>query len=369
MTENEVIHLLALMNVPGVGDVTAKKLIGIFGKPSAVFQEREHIGKIDGLNVQRLGELLSNKAHLDNALREWELMQRNNISHCTFLDETYPELLRPLIDSPPIFFHKGDISWRNKRMISIVGTRHITPQGHQATCELVEALSVVKDILIVSGFAYGVDITAHKKALELGIPTIACLAHGLDKIYPASHKKYAEQMLRGGCFITDFWHESPFVTKNFARRNRIIAGLSEATIVVESASKGGSLVTANYAFNYNREVFALPGRPTDIYSQGCNELIKQQKAQLISSGEDVLQFLGWNTPQKNKEQAIQMELFRELSEKEARIHRFLQESPKQHLEIIAQRCELSIFEASSVLFEMEMSGIIRALPGKLFSLA
>ena len=225
----------------------------------------------------------------------------------------------------------------------------------------------MEDLVIVSGFAYGVDIIAHKAAIRHGLQTVACLAHGLDTLYPASHKKYANQVEACGGFITEFWHQSKFDRKNFIGRNRIIAGLSDATIVIESALKGGSLVTADMAFSYDREVFAIPGRADDIYSQGCNRLIKTDKARLITSAADLIYYMGWEVA-KSSPKVITPELFVELSPEEETIAASLREQGKQTLDDLAKDCGMPVHKLSNLLFQMEMKGVVRPLPGKQFTM-
>ncbi|MDO4879758.1 MAG: DNA-processing protein DprA [Capnocytophaga sp.] len=367
MSAEEIIALLALKNTPNIGDVTAKRLIAHCGSATQVFNEKSHkLSKIDGIGSVILSHI-SNPKYRKEAEAEWEYINQNNIQFYTFLDDDYPTNLKQIIDAPIIFFCNGNINLKDKKCISIVGTRQITSYG-TAFCEkFIEELSVLEDLVIISGFAYGVDITAHKLAMEYNIPTIACLAHGLDTIYPASHKKYYSQMLENGGFITDFWHKSKFDRKNFLSRNRIIAGLSDATIVIESAIKGGSLVTADMAFGYNRDVFAVPGRASDVYSQGCNFLIKTDKARLINNAADVIYYMGWDTlPQKPK--YFQPPLFTDLSPEEEKIYNYLKTNGKQIIDIIARDCNIPVYKLSNLLFQMEMKGVIRPLPGKIFDI-
>lgn len=368
MHQQEIIALLALKNTPNIGDITAKKLIAHCGSAELVFKEKiQKLSRIEGIGKVILTNL-SNPKYRNEAEKEWEYICKNNIQFHTFFDDDYPINLKQIIDAPVIFFSNGNINLKDKKCISIVGTRQITSYG-LAFCEkFIEELSVIENLVIVSGFAYGVDIAAHKFAMENNIQTIACLAHGLDTIYPAPHKKYYSQMLENGGFITDFWHKSKFDRKNFLSRNRIIAGLSDATIVIESALKGGSLVTADMAFGYNRDVFAVPGRASDTYSQGCNHLIKTDKARLINNAADVIYYMGWDSL-PTKEKNIQPQLFTELTTEEEFIFNYLKNNGKQIIDIIARDCNFPIYKLSHLLFQMEMKGIIRPLPGKIFSVA
>ena len=220
------------------------------------------------------------------------------------------------------------------------------------------------DPVIVSGFAYGVDIVAHQAAMDNNLQTIGVVAHGLNQVYPKIHKKYISKIEENGGFMTEFWSSSCPEKENFVKRNRIVAGLSEATIVIESAEKGGSLITANMANDYNRDVFAVPGRVTDKYSQGCNNLIKTQKANVMTSAADLVYILNWNLETKSK--PVQKQLFVSLDADEQKIYDYLQQCGKELLDIIALRCDFPVFKMSSLLLNMELKGVIRPLPGKLF---
>ena len=367
MKEEDLLALLALQHTPNIGDITAKKLIAHCGSPSAIYKEKKH--KI--AHIERIGSTilknLFDPIHRKEAEREWQYIQDNHIKYYTFFDPDYPANLKQIIDAPIIFFYNGNIDLKNKKTLSIVGTRQVTSYG-RAFCEkFIEELSALEDLAIISGFAYGVDITAHKAAMNNGLQTIACLAHGLDIIYPASHKKYVSEVKNNGGFITEFWHKSKFDRKNFIGRNRIIAGLSDATVVIESALKGGSLVTADMAFSYDRDVFAIPGRADDTYSQGCNQLIKTDKARLITSAADLVYYMGWEI-EETSAKPIAAELFVELSEEEEKIITYLKEHGKQTLDDLSRECSFPIHKLSNLLFQIEMKGIIRPLPGKVFAL-
>lgn len=363
MKYTELHYLLALQNVSNLGDSTAKKLIRHLGSAEAVFKaKKQNLLKIDGIGSIKLKDLNSAE-HLRTAEEELRFIEDNNIQYSYFQDKNYPEKLKHCLDGPILLFSRGNIDIQNKRIISIVGTRRITTQGIGFCEKFIEDLSPLNPV-IVSGFAYGVDITAQKAAMKNGLQTIGCLAHGLNQIYPKVHAKYVSQVEANGGFYTDFWSSNAFERNNFLKRNRIIAGLSEATIVIESAEKGGSLVTADIANSYNREVFAVPGRPGDSQSNGCNNLIKSQKAHLISSAADLVYILNWDLT--SKATGIQKQLFVELEPEEQPIHNYLIENGKQQLDIIALNCELPTYKTAGLLLEMELKGAIRPLPGKLF---
>lgn len=362
MTDNEIIALLRLQQIPHIGDVTAKKLIAACGSSTAVFEDKpHHLLKIDGIGTVTLMGL-HDPGHLEAAEAEYRYIRENGIECCYFMDADYPEYLKHCIDSPILLFKRGTIDLKNRKVISVVGTRNSTRYG-TAFCEaLIEALAPLNPV-IVSGFAYGVDITAHRAAIEIGLQTIGCLAHGLNQIYPKVHQKYVKKVEENGGFFTDFQSTSNPDRENFLKRNRIIAGISEATVVIESAEKGGSLVTADLAHGYGREVFAVPGRASDKFSVGCNNLIKQQKAHVLTSAADLVYVLGWKL---EKETPKQPELFVTLDQDEQSIYQYLQTNGKQLLDTIAMECQIPVFRLSSILLNMEMKGVVRPLPGKLF---
>ncbi|MGB3605657.1 MAG: DNA-processing protein DprA [Psychroserpens sp.] len=366
MTDRDLIYTLALQHVPKIGDVTAKKLISHCGSAEAVLTEKKsNLLSIDGIG-QTIIKGLSQPSLLTEAEAELRFIKDNHITCLYFTDELYPERLKHCIDSPILLFQAGTIKLKKRNIISIVGTRKITSSG-VAFCEkLIEQLAPF-DPVIVSGFAYGTDITAHKSAIKHNLQTVGCLAHGLNQIYPKTHKKYMIDVEKNGGFLTDFWSTDTFDRNNFLKRNRIIAGMSEATIVIESAEKGGSLVTADIANSYDRDVFAVPGRVTDQQSIGCNNLIKTQQAQLLSNPLDIAYMLNWQFENKEKP-AIQKQLFVELNSEEKIIYNFLKDKDKQLLDIIAIECAMPIFKVASILLTMELKGVTRPLPGKLFEL-
>ncbi|QLG45189.1 DNA-processing protein DprA [Costertonia aggregata] len=364
MTTNELIAVLRLQNVPNIGDVTAKKLISHCGSPSAIFEDKvQNLLRIDGIGTMTIKGLFDAE-HLEAAESEFEYIQKNNIAFDYFLDQDYPSYLKHCIDSPILLFKRGKIDLAQRKIISIVGTRNITSYGTAFCEQLIEDL-VPLDPIIVSGFAYGVDITVQRAAMKHGLQTIGCMAHGLNQIYPKVHSKYMNAVEKNGGFYTEFWSNSNPERENFLKRNRIIAGMSQATLVVESAEKGGSLVTADIANSYNKDVFAVPGRAQDKYSTGCNNLIKQQKAHMLTSAADLIYILGWELEEK-KNVPIQKELFVALDDTEKTIYNYLQKEGKQLLDSIALECKLPIFKVSSTLLTMEMKGVVRPLPGKLF---
>ncbi len=364
MSHEELLYFLALQKVEGVGDVVAKKLVSHCGSAKDVFSLKAK----DIQSIERIGTYvlrnLRDRSVFAKAEIERDHILKNNINVSSFVEESYPERLRHCPDSPLLLFSTGNIDLSNKRMISIVGTRNVTAAGAEFTRQLIADLAPLNPI-IVSGFAYGVDIIAHLGAIDNNLQTIAVIGSGLDRVYPAPHKKFVKPIQSNGGFFTEFWSRSEPEKENFVRRNRIVAGMSEATIVVESADRGGSLITAYCASDYNRDVFAVPGRPSDRYSQGCNNLIKTQKAHLLTSAADLIYILGWKLD-KSKERPIQKQMFVSLDDDEQKVYDYLQNSGKQMLDTIALECDFPIFRISSILLNMELKGVVRPLSGKMF---
>jgi DNA processing protein len=363
MTDQELFHLLALQQVEGVGDIMAKKLITHCGNAEEVFKAKaSQLAAIDGVGTVLL-QKLKDKTIFERAEKELQFIKSNEINIAYFQDENYPDRLKHCIDSPVLLFTSGNIDLKNKKTISIVGTRKITSYGMEFCRKLIEDLAPL-DPVIVSGFAYGVDIFAHQLAMDHNLQTIGVVAHGLNQIYPKDHKKYVAKVEQNGGFMTEFWSSSNPEKENFVRRNRIVAGMTEATIVIESADRGGSLITANLANDYNRDVFAVPGRTTDKYSAGCNNLIKTQKANVLTSAADLIYILNWDIESKAK--PIQKQLFVTLENDEQKVYDYLLKNGKELMDIIALRCDFPIYKISGMLLNMELKGVIRPLPGKLF---
>jgi DNA processing protein len=364
MLEEELLYVLALQRVKGIGDINAKKLISHCGSAKNVLTaKRQTLEKINGIGSFTLKNLFDS-ANLKEAEKELQYIQKNNIEPLYFTDKNYPERLKHCVDAPILFFKEGNFKFENQPVISIVGTRKITSYGRDFCEKLIFDLKEYNPI-IVSGFAYGVDICAHRAALKNKLQTIGVLAHGFEEVYPKSHKKYVSEINKKGGFITDFWHNDELQRENFLKRNRIVAGISEATIIIESAEKGGSLVTADIANSYSRDVFAVPGRSTDIYSKGCNDLIKRNKAAILTSANDLIEYLNWELEPKQSK-VIQKQLFVELTEVEQLIYDFLLVNGKELLDLISLNCKLPIHQTTTTLFNLEMKGVVKPLPGKLF---
>lgn len=368
MLSEDLKYKIALSLVPKIGHITAKKLVSYVGSFEGVFkQSKSSLLKIPGIGSV-LAELIVSSKVIPKAEKEIEFILKNKITPIFYLDKQYPERLKHCDDAPILIYTLGNIDLNSRKILSIVGTRKATTEG-VAFCQ-----KLIKDLkthdhnpIIVSGLAYGIDSTAHHAALENGLLTIAVLGHGLDIIYPASHKKLAKEIVKQGMLITDFPSMSIRDKNNFIKRNRIIAGISDATIVIESGEKGGSLITADIANSYNRDVFAVPGRVSDEYSKGCNALIKTNKASLLTSVDDLEYLLGWE-PGKKDQNTIQKDLFVQLSDEEKLIAEILKENNELPIDSICLKCNMPTSKVSPILLNLEFMGIIKPLPGKLYKL-
>lgn len=363
MDEQELFSLLALQKVELVGDVAAKKLLQHFENASEIFQAKtSKLASISGIGTTLIKNL-KDKSVFEKAEKEINFIKDHRINVHFYQDKSYPEKLKHCYDAPILLFSRGKINLQQSRIISIVGTRNVTSHGADFCKKFISDLAPLNPI-IVSGFAYGVDIIAHQAAVENNLQTIGVLAHGLNQIYPKIHKKYCKSIEENGGFITEFWSSSNPDKENFVKRNRIVAGMTEATIVIESAEKGGSLITASLANDYNRDVFAVPGRISDKYSLGCNNLIKSQKANLLTSAADLVYMLNWDIEKPSA--GVQKQLFIDLLPDEQKVYDFLLKSGKVEMDEIALNCGFPIFSLSAMLLNMELKGIVRPLPGKLF---
>lgn len=361
----ELLLLLALKNVNLVGDIMAKNLISYCGSVEGVFKEpSRHLMKIPGV-----GEVVARNirdADFSKAEKEMEFIRKNDIQVFAYHHADYPHRLKPFDDSPFLLFYKGKNVLNHARTVGIVGTRTPSDYGRIMCDKIVESLSVYNP-LIISGLAYGIDGIAHKKSLASSIPTIGILGHGLDMIYPALHKSLAEKMLSGGGgLLTEFPSKTKPDKENFPMRNRIIAALSDVIVVVESRKKGGSIITAEMANDYNKDVFAVPGRLYDELSEGCNKLIKQNKAHLIESANDIGYIMRWEEMDARK--FIQTSLFVELDATEQEVVQLLQAEKELSIDQITYRLLKQPSEVSSLLVNLEFKGVIRSLPGKKYVL-
>ncbi|MEI7595311.1 MAG: DNA-processing protein DprA [Bacteroidota bacterium] len=361
-----LIYKIGIGLIPKIGDVTAKKLIAYCGGVDAVFQDNKAaLKKIPGINTAILNEI-ANQTVLSKAEKEIKFIEKNNIKPLFYLDENYPTRLKHCNDGPIMLYYQGNANLNTKKVLAVVGTRRSTDYG-KIMCEEVVSQMASLDVLIVSGLAYGIDICAHKSAIHNDLPTVGVLGHGLDKLYPAEHRKVADQMIENGGLLTEFMSESRFEKENFPKRNRIIAGMADATLVVEAAAKGGALITAEIANSYNRDVFAFPGRASDTYSKGCNFLIKTNRAALAESGADIIYLMDW-MEKTSKKKTIQQQLFVELTEEEQLIKDILLQQEHIAIDSLAIKCNLPVSRVSAMLLNMEFVGVVRTLPGKIYQL-
>ena len=361
---SELQYQLALPLVENIGDVNCRTLLQHFGSARDIFKARLHeLEKIEGIGTFRARCLKSFKDFktVDN---EIAFLEKYKIKKLFFTDEEYPKRLSNCYDAPTLLFFKGEANLNASRMVGIVGTRNPTDYGRQETNDFVEALAGY-DVTVISGLALGIDAMAHKAALQQNIPTIGVVGHGLDTIYPQSHSNMAKEMIRsGGGLLTEFYSGTTPEKHNFPLRNRIVAGISDAVVVVETHVKGGSMITAKFGDSYNRDVFAVPGRNIDTKSGGCNYLIKNQKANMLTSPDDFLEIMGWKMNKKNLKK--QKELFIELNEEEKRIIDLLQESGSAGIDQIILSTRLSSSAAAASLLNLEIQGVIESLPGKMY---
>lgn len=365
---SNLLYLIALTNIKLIGPVIAKELISHCGGIQEVFKANKSKLK----RVPKVGEKIAsnilNGRNFDEAQKELAFIEKNNIQVHTYLDDTYPKRLTHYDDSPLLLYQKGKAKLNPPRTVAIVGTRKATARGIAICEEIVEGLQPYH-VSIISGLAYGIDIAAHRKCVALNIPTIGVLGHGLDRIYPAVHRKTAEQMLEHGGLLTEFPSGTQPMKDNFPSRNRIIAGLCDAVIVVETKVTGGSVITAHFANAYHKDVFAVPGRLTDEHSAGCNHLIKSHKAALLQSAEDIGYIMRWEKTDDTKNpKAIQRELFHNLTNTEKAIVELLRSDDQMSIDQLTFQLKQSTSQVATLLLEMEFKGIVKTLPGSRYTL-
>ncbi len=362
-----MLYKIGLTLIPGVGDVNGKKLVAYCGGVEAVFKEKkQNLLKIPGIG-QSVVNSLKNSEILLRAEEELEFINKYRITPLFYLDNNYPTRLTHCVDSPILLYYKGNANLNSEKIVSIVGTRNASTYGRSVCEEIIDDLHSM-NALVVSGLAYGIDTCAHKASLKNGIKTIAVLAHGLDTIYPQQNKTLSKKLLTNGGLLTEFMSKSKPDRENFPKRNRIVAGLSDAVIVIESGKKGGALITANIANSYNRDVFAVPGNLGEKLSEGCNNLIKTNKAALIQSADDLKYIMGWEneikiaTPKQKK-------LFVKLSKDEEILLNILKEKKEMDIDTLRFTSDLSMSKVAAALLNMEFEGIIISLPGKIYRLS
>lgn len=367
MQSAELQHQIALTLLEGIGDVLTKNLIAYCGNAEAVFKTgKTQLEKIPGIGTILAKAILQNKEALERAEKEILFIEKNNIQPLFFTDKNYPQRLRNCYDSPAMLYYKGNADLNTARVVSVVGTRTPSAYGKLMAEKLVEELKAT-GCLVVSGLAYGIDITAHKAALDHQLDTVGVVAHGLDRLYPPAHFNYAERMVGQGGLLTDFISETNPDKENFPKRNRIVAGMCDALVVVESKRGGGSLITATIANAYNKDVFAFPGKAGDMLSEGCNGLIKSHKANLIESSADLLYIMNWAEKEKKKT-TTQLPLILNLSDEEQCIVDAFENQVQMHVDEICNATNLTIGKTSAHLLQLEFSNIVKSLPGKIYQL-
>jgi len=368
MTDNERLYLIGLTVLKGVGDVLSRQLLQYFGSAEEVFKaNRILLEKTPGIGAYTAEKIDNARAEaLSRAEKELTFIEKNKITLYAITNDDYPKRLKECQDAPVVFYYRGKADLDAAKIISVVGTRRMTEYGRKTIEQFIKSLAeMFPELVIVSGLAYGADVCAHRNALRHELPTIGVLAHGFDRIYPAAHRNIAAEMMSRGGLLTDFMSGTNPDRENFLQRNRLIAGLADATVIIESALKGGSLVTADIAFSYGRDVFAFPGRTTDEFSSGCNRLIQMNKAGLISSAKDLVMSLCWDSDAKATTQPA---LFSFSEKPDHPIIRLLQEKGEFHVNQLAVEMDIPIHKLTPALFELEMEGHIKAFPGGVYRL-
>ncbi|MBR1788515.1 MAG: DNA-processing protein DprA [Bacteroidaceae bacterium] len=362
--DSELIYTIALTRVLPYQSQVQSQLLDALGSATRVFETRHALqDAVPDISDRLVHTVQQMDQHLTRAEQEVAFAEKNHIQMLLRTDLRYPARLRECPDAPILLYYRGTTDLNARHILSIVGTRKATEYG-KGFCQrfLRDLAQLCPDVLVVSGLAYGIDINAHRQALQNGLPTVGVLAHGLDQIYPRMHRQTAIEMLSQGGLLTEFMSQSTAEKVNFVSRNRIVAGMADAALVVESAEKGGSLITARIATEYNRDVFAVPGRVGDAASEGCNRLIRDACASLVQSAEDFASAMGWATV-KEEDRPIQRDLFPELSPDEIAVFNALKGNDGKQLNMLTVETNLPISHLSSILFEMEMRGLVRRLSG------
>jgi DNA processing protein len=359
-------YLLALIQLHGIGDATARKLVHHYGCAKEVFKKlpQEDKSTREQWN-KRIVDSVCAGPNWGEVEDELVFMEKNGVHGISIFDDNYPRRLKFCNDAPLVLFVRGNVDLNHPKILAVVGTRRATPQGKKVTQEIIEKLAD-QDVLILSGLAFGIDIQAHQAALKNKMITVGVLAHGLDRIYPAEHRKEATEMESNGAVISEFRSGTKPDRENFPKRNRIVAGMADAVLVIESQRTGGSMITADLGFGYGRDVFAVPGRPGDTQSEGCNFLIRQNKASLVESAIDIKFLMNWRDEIKPRE--IQKQLFVSLSPLEENILQILKEMGKMPVDELCLNMGLSVSQSSVPLLNLELNGLVRTLPGKVIEL-
>ncbi len=364
-SEEDLMYLISLTMVAGIGHYLAKSLLSYCGSAKAVFKEKKYLlKKIPGIGALT-AENIARFNDFKDAEDEIELLKKHQIQAITCFDNHYPVKLKEIEDNPVVIYTKGSPDINRKRILSIVGTRNATSYGKSFTDDLISALKPY-DVIVVSGLAAGTDTNVHKACIKMNVPTIGVLGHGFSTVYPGANRKLANEMILNGGLITEFRYHTPGNRENFPRRNRLVAGMSDAVIVVESGIRGGSMITADLANQYNRDVFALPGKISDNFSAGCNRLISINQAGIIDSISGLIRLLGYDVPINNKP-LFNPDLFTSLNSSESMIVKCLSDGQKG-IDQLHYMTELPMSQLSFLLLDMEFKGLIKNYPGKVYAL-
>jgi len=363
--KKSLLYYIGLTSIPTIGNITAKKLIAYCGSAEQIFYDPiSSLKKIPGIGSFHAKQIVQNREEsLSIAQQELDFISKNHITVHTVFDTSYPKRLTHCEDGPLVIYTKGNLNLNAQKIISVVGTRKATDYG-KGFCEQLIAKLKPHNPLIVSGLAFGVDACAHKAAVKNNISTVGVVAHGLDRLYPPQHRSLAINMLEGGGLVTEFKSGTKPDRENFPKRNRLIAGMADAVIVIESSKKGGSLITAELANTYSRDVFALPGRVNDAYSEGCNAFIKQNKAHLLQSVKDIEYLMNWQATEKKAN--TQVQLFVELRPDEKVLFTLLSQQGALTIDELALKSNFTMSKTASLLLELEFKNVIKSLPGKLY---
>jgi DNA processing protein len=373
MNDEEIFYSIALTRMTGFNLPVALQLYHTLGSSKEVYEHRDNIGDVMPDSSQHLRETIRNwDEALKRAAVEMEFIKKGNIKAITIQDADYPERLRECPDAPIILYYKGTADLNQQHVIDIVGTRRCTAYGQDLIRRFISDLrTMCPNVLIVSGLAYGIDICAHNNALEYGYETVGVLAHGLDQIYPPRHRSTAVEMVKRGGLLTEYMSQTEALPNNFRQRNRIVAGISDATILVESAYKGGGLITCRIAQEYGRDVFAFPGRIGDQFSEGCNNMIRNNTAALITSAADFVESMGWQTDsilRKAQQQGIERQMFPDLTDEEQSVVNTLVETNDLQINMMTVKTNIPIGRLTAILFSLEMKGVVKTLAGGTYHL-
>ena len=363
---SDIKYLIGLLKLKGVGSASVIKLIQKFGSAETVFEKipAEKPETLQGISKNVVNAICSGPNWVE-VEKELAFIEKNEIKCLAYTDENYPRRLKFCADAPALLYYQGKVDFNHSKILAVVGTRRATPQGKKVTEQIIADL-VSQDVLIISGLAFGIDIVAHNSAIKNHLPTIAVLAHGLDRLYPPEHKSYAREIELNGALLSEFTSGTKPDRENFPKRNRIVAGMADAILVVESQRTGGSMITADLGFGYGRDVFAIPGRPGDKQSEGCNFLIRQNKASLVESAIDIKYLMNWQD--SPKPQQIQKQMFVQLSTDEELLIKILSEKRKLPIDQLCLTAGITISQASVPILTLELNGMIRTLPGKIIEL-